>query len=406
MQTNSLLCNFIKEHPKDYEAILSQPPYKLNMNREGDYVIFNYSQYGSDFSNKIVQEARGIIIDVTTLDVVCWPFRKFSNYGIESCDEIDWSTAKVQEKVDGCIIKLWYDKKNNEWIISNNRNIRASKIVDFVGKNLECKIKQCFVSQGLNYSLLNKDYTYIFEYVSPYNRVIIQYDKDEVYHLGTRSNLTGEEFNIDIGIKKPALYDIHSVEDCLVAADGLNKDSIDSYSITNEGYVVVDANWNRVKIKSLKYIEAHAKLSGLYLEGEKLSKDKIVELILNGDDEEFISHYPKQKLIIYKYKNAVNELDKKISQKLEYAYSKWNEVTSDYAEKAHKKISEFTSDDIRICKKQYSVIVEKEMKDFAGYAYQIPENKISSNTSSDIINKEFNKCHSSFIKKLQSIMKD
>jgi hypothetical protein len=34
----------------------------------------------TDYTDPIVQEARGIIIDITNGDVVCWPFRKFGNW--------------------------------------------------------------------------------------------------------------------------------------------------------------------------------------------------------------------------------------------------------------------------------------------------------------------------------------
>lgn len=81
----------------------------IGIKEESPYAIFNYA-IGCDFSNPIVQEARGIIIDLENLDVVCWPFRKFGNYNESYADKIDWSTARVQEKIDGSIIKLWWDR--------------------------------------------------------------------------------------------------------------------------------------------------------------------------------------------------------------------------------------------------------------------------------------------------------
>ena len=54
--------------------------------------IFNYD-ISADFSDPVVQESRGIIIDTDSLEVVCWPFRKFGNYGESYADSIDWSTA-------------------------------------------------------------------------------------------------------------------------------------------------------------------------------------------------------------------------------------------------------------------------------------------------------------------------
>lgn len=81
----------------------------VNIREEYPFVIFNYG-IECDFSNPIVQEARGIIIDLENLDVVCWPFRKFGNYNESYADNIDWPTARVQEKIDGSIVKLWWNK--------------------------------------------------------------------------------------------------------------------------------------------------------------------------------------------------------------------------------------------------------------------------------------------------------
>jgi hypothetical protein len=45
---------------------------------------------------------------------------------------------------------------------------------------------------GLDYFKLNKENTYIFELVSKYNRVVIDYNTEPtLYHIGTRNNVTG-----------------------------------------------------------------------------------------------------------------------------------------------------------------------------------------------------------------------
>jgi hypothetical protein len=51
----------------------------------------------------IVRESRGVILDeADDWRVVARAFDKFFNYGESGADEIDWGTARVQEKVDGC----------------------------------------------------------------------------------------------------------------------------------------------------------------------------------------------------------------------------------------------------------------------------------------------------------------
>jgi len=123
MNKNSLICNYINDNPENWKETLEND-YDLKIKIDGDYAIFNYD-FNCNFANPIVQEARGIIIDYKKLEVVCWPFRKFGNHNESYCDSIDWESARVLEKVDGSIIKLWFDFQKNDWQFSTNGTIRA-----------------------------------------------------------------------------------------------------------------------------------------------------------------------------------------------------------------------------------------------------------------------------------------
>ena len=90
---------------EDWEELLTKDPYNLTIRYDNGMFLLKYSQYESDMSKKICQEARGIIFDEETLKPVCVPYFKFFNYGEEQAAEIDWSTAQVQEKVDGSLMK-------------------------------------------------------------------------------------------------------------------------------------------------------------------------------------------------------------------------------------------------------------------------------------------------------------
>lgn len=256
MNNNSYLCRFIAEHPEDWEALLSKQ-YCLRIKRDGSLAIFNY-EIVADFYDPIVQEARGIILDVERLEVVCWPFRKFGNHSEGYVDTIDWASARVLEKIDGSIAKLWFDRVRGEWQFSTNRTIRA-ELAGVEGKPL--LTYGALIASAENYGripfdALDRDTTYIFELVSPEACVVIKYDATRLYHLGTRSNLTGEESEVDIGIEKPASYPLTSLEECLRTAATLNRNTA-SDEITGEGFVVVDKNFHRVKVKSLDYVTMH-----------------------------------------------------------------------------------------------------------------------------------------------------
>ena len=278
MNANSHLCRFIAAHPDDYEAMLRRE-YDLRIKHDGALAIFNYNVV-ANFHDPIVQEARGIIIDTERCEVVSWPFRKFGNHNEGYADTIDWSTARVLEKVDGSIVKLWYDHARSAWQFSTNGTIRA-ELAAVDGQPLLSYgdvIRRADNYGDIPFDRLDRDATYIFELVSPETRVVIDYGVTTLYHLGTRSNTTGLERCEDIGIKTPASFPITSLSDCLKAASALN-DGCEGDEVTNEGFVVVDADYHRVKIKSPDYIVMHRlRLSGY------LPKRECLLMLLEGGE--------------------------------------------------------------------------------------------------------------------------
>src|SRR5271154_4502894 len=79
----------------------------LDIRRHPEYpnlVLLKYSQIDSPFSEEIVRECRGIILDQkNNWNVVCFSMLKFFNHGEGHAAPIDWSTAKVREKIDGSL---------------------------------------------------------------------------------------------------------------------------------------------------------------------------------------------------------------------------------------------------------------------------------------------------------------
>lgn len=306
MTENSVLCKFINNNP-DWREKLSSYPYFIHIKDDDGLTIFNYSLTEAfnmkdedrefvariDFSIPEVQEARGIIINTETCEVVCWPFRKFGNYGESYVDKIDWDSACVQEKVDGSIMKLWYDKREDFdlWRLSTNGVINAFECKNQYDKTYGDMFNEAAEKQGLNLDSLDKDCTYIFEIVGPYNRVVVEYPETMIIHTGTRNNITGEEKDIYIGIKQPKKYKISTLEACIEAAKALNVvNSENRFAVQNEGFVVVDGNWNRIKIKSPEYIAVHHAFNGGIL-----SKKRAVDMILENEDEEYLTYFPEYK---------------------------------------------------------------------------------------------------------------
>lgn len=298
MNKNSKLCCFISEH-EDWRDILKDE-YKIVIKEEYPLAIFNYG-IDCDFADPIVQEARGIIIDLETLNVVCWPFRKFGNYNESYADKIDWNTARVQDKIDGSIIKMWWNRTTGRWQFSTNGTINAETALanQMTQETFLDVIKKAdnYNEIVLRLADLSKDHTFIFELVSPETQVVVKYPVSHLYHIGTRNNISGIEIDSDIGIEKPKEYFLKSLDDCLSAAYDLNKsDDGLIHDVKKEGFVVVDDNWNRIKIKSPDYLMLHRMSSN-----SNFSKERIVGMIRDGvvnipsicDDFPNYAHYFK-----------------------------------------------------------------------------------------------------------------
>lgn len=318
------LLKFIKDNA-NWEELLTQKPYCLKIKKDEDYTILSYNQIESDFYNPIVRECRGIILENATLTPVCVPFYKFGNYGEGYVPDIDWSSSRTQEKVDGSLIKVWYH--NGKWRVSTNGTIDAYKcplgLVDFA--QLDCPYEtfgELFdvakERAKLDFNSLNIYCTYMFELVSPYNKVVVNYEDIEIYHIGTRNNVTYHEIDIDIGVKKPKVFALNTLEDCVKSASEL--------SHNNEGYVVVDKYWNRVKIKSPAYVAVHH----LKDNGET-NIASIIELIRVNEIGEFLSYFPEYTKNVETIKGKINAIIEKLENGLNDVKSHKYETQKDFA---------------------------------------------------------------------------
>lgn len=286
---------------ENWEDILKKSPFCISVKHDVGHVIFNYNLFNSDLSNPVVKECRGLILNEKTFDPVCVPFFKFFNYGEEFADKIDWTTARVQTKIDGSIIKLWYDKLINDWRISTNGMINADAVETcspHINENIRkstfgALFRECAKRQNLDFSKLNKKYTYIFELTSIFNRQVIKYNKDMIWHIGTRDNTTLRELNVDIGVQKPQEFAFTTLQDVI---DVANK-----FKDEQEGFVVVDGNWNRVKVKSPYYVATS------HYFNDSIAMSKLIEVFLSGDYEEFLVYYPKYTPIIREMEAYIDE---------------------------------------------------------------------------------------------------
>ena len=285
------LLNFMNAHP-DWKTLLAAEPYHLDIREDeidGEhYFLLKYNMILSDMSLREVQEARGSIFrqnEEGNWVCVCYPFDKFFNYGEQysAVNDIDWATASVQQKVDGSLIKIWWDYDG--WIISTNGSINAFK-AECGDTTTYGKLVEEVIDRIPNFfKMLDRDYTYMFELTSPFNHIVVRYEGINLWYLGRRNILNYEEDREGLrleGLLYPEVYPHHSLAECIAAAHEMGDDE--------EGYVVCDAHFNRIKIKGDEYLALH-KMRG----NGPLTVLRVVEMYQQGTLDDFVAYYPEVK---------------------------------------------------------------------------------------------------------------
>ena len=279
------IVDFIKTH-SNWEELLTSSPYNLTIKRDGKLILFKYNQIDSDFNEEICCEARGLILEEGTWKVVRFAFEKFFNLGESFAAKIDWDSAVGTEKLDGSIISVFY--YDGKWRIATNSTIDAFK-AEIAGVGPYKTFGDLFESVLPLSTFAGNRYENIcwtFELVSPYNKVVIDYPETKVYLLSVRFMNTLEELDYDqisayaakLGVAYPQFYYMNDEA-------GFRK-LVEDMPEGHEGVVVRDQYNERVKIKTLLYFQMHkAKNNGV------ITLERIVDLILRNDDEEFLSYF-------------------------------------------------------------------------------------------------------------------
>lgn len=259
---------------------LREPPYSLIVKEEDNLVLLKYTQGVSDGFNPIVNECRGVILDRDdNWNTVCYPFNRFYNVGQPEAAVLG-KELRVYSKEDGALVRCYY--YHGDWYCASNSTIDAREtLID--GKynffELVCKTLETY---NLNWEAftkwLNTSYTYMFELVCPETRQVVNYgDVRKLYYLGERNKWTFEErYKPIVGIDNVKQFPLTTMEEIQKAVEELGNNA--------EGFVVVDENWNRNKVKSSNYFKLHYAANN--------GKPNCYELVLNGEDAEFLAYFP------------------------------------------------------------------------------------------------------------------
>ena len=275
------LINFIKSN-KDWKERLLKKPYALKNIVQVPYIpnawMLNYNLFESELSNSVVKACRGTIVQVLddgTVNSLCLPYYKFFNYADVNGDTINWNTAKVRNKADGQLIKMFKYEGQNYWCTNGSPNVETpldytdEKIHNYkellfeaIRKDLKQPTVAAWSDDNGNFYCKDIDWvnkvpdgwTLMFELTSPYNRIIVEYKEIKLWFHGARDENgiehdpeeIAERFGIPYEI--PKQFDFKNFDQAFEAIKNWK-------GLENEGLVVCDADFHRVKVKCDDYLK-------------------------------------------------------------------------------------------------------------------------------------------------------
>lgn len=264
--------------------------YAIKARRHADFpnlVSLKYSQIDSPFAEQIVRECRGIVLDEADgWRVVARTFDKFFNHGEGHAAPIDWPTARVQEKCDGSLMQLyWY---RGEWrVASSGLPDAGGRIVSAQREGADTFAALFWRTwRVLGFELPRRpEFTFAFELMTPFNRVVVPHAEPHLVLLAARHTESGEEVRPHIACdadQYPIVreFPLGSFDDCLASFRHIDP-------LSQEGFVVVDGRFNRVKLKHPGYVAI------AHMAGGGFTPRRVMEIVRGGETTEVLAHFPE-----------------------------------------------------------------------------------------------------------------
>ena len=259
-------------------------PY-LNKSEFKDLVLFCYNnecQFDKIWT-PVTKQARGIIFNKISGEIVARPWQKFFNIG-ETPDtlltNLPEESFTVTKKIDGSLGILF--NYENEWYITTKGSFYSN----------QAKWATEWIRKNINLSNIKNELTYLFEIVYPENKIVVDYGKKEsLILLGCIEKSTGKEINYqnllteakNIGSEITEIKEFLSLEDLVEYCKILPS--------SEEGFVVTFQSGLKVKIKGDEYTKLHKIISNItplaFWDVWDTEKQEIPKVYLSNIPEEF-----------------------------------------------------------------------------------------------------------------------
>ncbi len=356
------LVKYIKLHGLDKTI----SDFKLEHRLYDNKVLLKYNQIESPMDRIEVQEARGIILEKDTWKVMSMAFKKFFNAGEGNAHPIDWDSAYVLQKLDGSLIQLYFDWHKKDWVAATSGTAEAEGDVN---GDLNMKFSDLFwkavkMTTSLDYDeftdKLDTDFIYVFELCTPYNIIVTPHKESSVILLTIRNQETLKECLYDTIIDVSKYINVPIVKRFNftdVSIQDLQK-TLESMPYVEEGYVVVDKNFNRIKIKNPAYVAVH------HLK-DKNAGYKVITIVKTNEVEEFIACFPERRDEILKLKDNFDSLRNHLE---DIRFMIWQHKPKNISPSERKKFATAV----------FEITDKLSVKSFTGLYFNLLDNKVSS----------------------------
>lgn len=274
--------------------------------RHPQLCCLKYSQIKSPMGDPLVQECRGVVLDESdNWRVVSRAFNKFFGDNEGHAATLDPATTRYQEKVDGSIVTAYH--YDGLWEVQTSGTPDASGRVwskraasatwepaEGVTLPAPATFAEYFwqvanlCAPGLFASDLGtpESMCFTFELTGPLNRVVVRHKYANITLIGGRNMITGNEMTVDessywLGHRVPKVREFQFRDDAEMRAT-----FFDMSPLSQEGYIKIDADFNRRKCKSPAYVALHHAKDGM-------TDKAFVEIVRTGETSEVLAAFPE-----------------------------------------------------------------------------------------------------------------
>jgi RNA ligase len=230
-----------------------------------------------DLGGAIRRECRGLIFDRDG-NIMSRPFHKFFNINEREETQahcVDVSQPHViMEKMDGSMIR--------PILVDGHLRLATKMGVTSVAMDAEAWLaaQDRRLKEWLR-TMVDLGLTPLFEWVSPFNQIVLAYEAADLVYLGTRDNVTGE-YAMDKSCPFNTVPQYGSVADNL--ADYISRQR---GAEGREGDIIRFADGHMVKVKNDWYVRIHKTVDRIVFDRN------IVALILNEEMDDVLPMLPK-----------------------------------------------------------------------------------------------------------------